>query len=187
MTKPDFSNDSRQTQPQNTVPRLSQNFPSREGNPVRWQAWTSNPLWGANTVPAWFDSEYPPPIPNTIRRTMDIDAKRLLQRTWLTKRREEFLTPMGPCYFCGGTERLTIHHINPEEKISHKIWSWTVERIKEELKKCIVLCEDCHNKYHRLQKIKPFRHGTWVAYQKYKCRCDECRAVRSSYYQEKEQ
>lgn len=43
---------------------------------------------------------------------------------------------------------LQLHHLNPEEKDSHKIWSWSQKRREAEIAKCIVLCWPCHIHYH---------------------------------------
>lgn len=47
---------------------------------------------------------------------------------------------------------LTFHHINPEEKeteVDQAVAShWSKKRILKEIKKCIVLCSNCHNKHH---------------------------------------
>jgi len=39
-----------------------------------------------------------------------------------------------PMYFSGTNKNIQIHHIHPFRKISHKIWSWSRERIEQELK-----------------------------------------------------
>lgn len=46
---------------------------------------------------------------------------------------------------------LDCHHINPNEKdynISHMINRFSKSRILKELEKCIILCSNCHRKYH---------------------------------------
>lgn len=35
-------------------------------------------------------------------------------------------------------------HIDPKEKVSHRIWSWSWERIAIETAKCVVRCTPCH-------------------------------------------
>lgn len=59
---------------------------------------------------------------------------------------------------CGAS--LEFHHINPEEK-DEKISSLMVHRydlnnsdIQAELKKCIVLCSNCHHEFHYLYDNK---------------------------------
>ena len=57
------------------------------------------------------------------------------------------------CINCGENHPATFdfHHVNPEEKkysvndlVSNKRWA----RVYEEIKKCIVLCANCHRKHH---------------------------------------
>ena len=56
------------------------------------------------------------------------------------------------CQICGYNKCLTgleFHHINPKEKditLSKAIYSW--EKTKEELKKCICVCANCHREIH---------------------------------------
>jgi hypothetical protein len=52
------------------------------------------------------------------------------------------------CERCGTTDELEFHHRDPGEKISHRIWSWSWERIAKELEKCDVLCRPCHDAVH---------------------------------------
>lgn len=49
---------------------------------------------------------------------------------------------------------LEFHHLNPNEKdmeISNMI-GYSKERLERELKKCIVLCSNCHRKLHYNEK-----------------------------------
>lgn len=56
------------------------------------------------------------------------------------------------CQICGYNKcntALEFHHINPKEKditLSRSIYSW--ERTKNELKKCICVCANCHREIH---------------------------------------
>ncbi len=101
------------------------------------------------------------------------------QNHWLKERRRKWLANKG-CVVCGSVEELEIDHINPDTKVSHKIWSWAAERRAEELEKCQVLCVDCHREKtsawratlaHDLEEM----HGTCTGYTKFRCRCEECR------------
>ena len=78
------------------------------------------------------------------------------------------------CKKCGETRTHVIdaHHINPEEK---DFMVGTVQRgikiTKEELKKCIPLCSNCHRDFHFLEKktgisIKEYVHSVLDDYQK---------------------
>ncbi len=55
---------------------------------------------------------------------------------------------------------LQFHHRNPnkkEKELSMVYESWSIERIMKEIKKCEVLCANCHFKFHWKQK-----HGEFV-------------------------
>ena len=61
----------------------------------------------------------------------------------------------GKCSQCGYSKclnALEFHHLNPSEKefsINKALsnhWKW--ERIEIELKKCIILCANCHREIH---------------------------------------
>lgn len=84
----------------------------------------------------------------------------------------------GRCCKCGSTESLEIDHKDPEQKVSHRIFSWAVPRIEEELAKCQLLCKQCH-----IEKTNDDvhgghnRHGTVYHYKK-GCRCDLCREAK---------
>jgi len=59
----------------------------------------------------------------------------------------------GKCIVCGFDKyqcSLDIHHLNPAEKDISFATSrgWTYERIDEEMKKCILLCKNCHSALH---------------------------------------
>ena len=53
---------------------------------------------------------------------------------------------------CGAA--LEFHHINPEEKderIARMVSNnYSLDRVHEEIKKCIVLCSNCHHEFHFL-------------------------------------
>ena len=59
----------------------------------------------------------------------------------------------GKCVCCRYNKypcSLDFHHVDPTQKdknFSTKLhWSW--ERLKEELKKCVLLCSNCHRAFH---------------------------------------
>lgn len=59
----------------------------------------------------------------------------------------------GGCLVCGEKEYvcLDFHHINPKEKsfeIGHYFHLRGIDYILEEMKKCVVLCANCHRKVH---------------------------------------
>lgn len=67
------------------------------------------------------------------------------QNAWIKRRREEWITANGPCANCGFWGELQIDHIDGNEKVSHRIWSWSAKRREAELQKCQVLCRLCHS------------------------------------------
>lgn len=93
---------------------------------------------------------------------------------WSARRREELLRENGPCKKCGSWDRLEVDHINPEQKVSHRIWRWKAETRLAELKKCQPLCYECHKKKSAEEKSRPAEHGTASCYRR-GCRCEVCR------------
>jgi hypothetical protein len=65
----------------------------------------------------------------------DWAKQREYQRQYKRRQRAEVFKDQR-CARCGATENLELHHINPEEKEDHRIWSWSRERIHKELAKC---------------------------------------------------
>lgn len=77
--------------------------------------------------------------------------------------------------------QLEIDHIDPRQKLSHRIWSWSPARREAELGKCQVLCQKHHLEKTKLNGDIPdwgkgLKHGTRSMYNKHKCRCAECKA-----------
>lgn len=77
-------------------------------------------------------------------------------RLWIAQRRADWFAGKS-CLRCGTD--LQLDHIDSEQKVDHRIWSWSAERREVELAKCQVLCEPCHkwkteacdeNRKHRL-------------------------------------
>lgn len=63
------------------------------------------------------------------------------------------------CENCGEkrTYCLDFHHIDPNEKdgnISNLIRSTNLEKVKEEISKCKVLCANCHRELHHKEKYE---------------------------------
>lgn len=73
----------------------------------------------------------------------DQEKKREYDRVWQAKRRFEWFSDKF-CIVCGSTESLELDHIDPIQKVTHRIWSWSSKRRETELNKCQVLCETCH-------------------------------------------
>jgi 5-methylcytosine-specific restriction endonuclease McrA len=75
----------------------------------------------------------------------DIQRKNDYQNEWMKKRRLLGIMLLGGrCVVCGATTDLEIDHVNPDTKVSHRIWSWSWNRIIHELVKCQLLCHDDH-------------------------------------------
>ncbi len=73
----------------------------------------------------------------------DKDKQREYQKQWVAKRRADFFADKL-CTKCDSAKNLELDHIDPALKLSHSIWSWSEKRRLEEIKKCQILCEDCH-------------------------------------------
>lgn len=65
------------------------------------------------------------------------------------------------CQKCGYdkcSEALEFHHINPKEKdgeIARMISNnYSLDKVKDEMKKCIILCSNCHREFHYYEKNK---------------------------------
>lgn len=95
--------------------------------------------------------------------------------------RAEWFEANGPCQHCGSKERLECDHIDPELKVSHRIWSWGTDRRAAELAKCQVLCHECHRIKTFGERVGTLVHGTASGYETHRCRCDKCREWRNSY------
>ena len=71
------------------------------------------------------------------------EEQREYQRKWVAKRRADFFADKE-CIRCGSHEDLELDHVDPSQKISHNIWSWSEHRRLTEIAKCQILCHDCH-------------------------------------------
>lgn len=80
----------------------------------------------------------------------DLEKQRKYSREWVAKRRESFFEDKS-CINCGTNSELELDHIDPSQKVSHNIWSWSEEKRNEELAKCQVLCHACHKDKTRRQ------------------------------------
>lgn len=62
------------------------------------------------------------------------------------------------CGWCGNQAALQFHHIDPKKKefiignVANKSW----DSIKNELKKCVLLCANCHTIKHSTKDMKNF-------------------------------
>jgi len=106
--------------------------------------------------------------------------KNQYQNNWKKKRRAKYLQGKS-CVHCGSTDRLQFDHIDPKRKNDHRIWSWSIPRLEEELKKCQILCTKCHCKKTGLSNRRSMKHGTLLTYKVWRCRCDLCRKSNAVY------
>lgn len=103
------------------------------------------------------------------------EYQRKYQREWMRRRRAEYLAGKT-CAWCGDDGPLEVDHIDPAQKISHRIWSWSAERRTAELSKCQILCVDCHD-VKTWNVDRGLRAcGTTAKYRR-GCRCADCRSA----------
>jgi len=74
------------------------------------------------------------------------------------------------CKICGYNKTKTnihFHHVNPETKLfglstREMMLSW--EKVKEEIKKCLIVCSNCHGEIHAGLIAKEDINRLWKAY-----------------------
>lgn len=98
------------------------------------------------------------------RRSECKTCHNLMSKKDYAKKRNQMIetkASIGGCVKCGYSkciESLDFHHKDPEEKeytISQMIRSHrSQEDIDEEMKKCVVLCANCHREFHFLERTK---------------------------------
>jgi len=81
------------------------------------------------------------------------DKQKEYQKNWYHKRRNEFFKDKL-CVQCDSKDNLELDHINPMEKITHKIFFWCKEKFDKENEKCQILCNKCHKLKTRKEKAK---------------------------------
>jgi len=121
----------------------------------------------------------PPPPPFMPYR--DKEKQRDRQRVWMKRRRDgAFMLLGGRCNICGSRDRLELDHVDPRTKASHKIWTWSVYRILQELSKCQLLCRHCHENKSciELTGFSPKMHGKVRTYERHGCRCNLCKKAK---------
>lgn len=118
--------------------------------------------------------------------TLAGEVKRAYQREWLHRRRQAWAEGKR-CHFCGDEidpDHYHVHHLDPDLKVSHRIWSWSQARLEAELAKCRPACPDCHRQYSVADQIKPLEHGTVHGYKRRRCRCPECKSAWAAFMRE---
>lgn len=90
----------------------------------------------------------------------------------------------GECVNCGETryEFLQFDHIvrNSKEEVISNMMLWAKKRLIEELKKCQILCEKCHQEKTLIESGKKDarkNHGTISSYRY--CKCELCKKAKS--------
>lgn len=63
----------------------------------------------------------------------------------------------GKCKRCGSRSRLEFDHKNPANKTTTiaKMWNYSIERFNAELRKCQLLCHDCHLAKTHVERLGP--------------------------------
>lgn len=94
------------------------------------------------------------------------ERSRAYQAKIYRERRDTWLAENGPCKRCGRPEDLHIHHIDPSQKTTHRVFLLSEERRRKELAKCEVLCSGCHHLKHHRPEIyaQPCDYRAEVAY-----------------------
>lgn len=82
----------------------------------------------------------------------------------------------GCCIKCGSTEHLHADHIKRADKRGDPFRMPKAKR-ERELRKCQVLCRDCHRKKSADERRLSDFHGTRTGYTRYACRCPDCKAA----------
>lgn len=109
--------------------------------------------------------------------------KYLLNRYY--KRKKEGRNILGnKCNKCGSTIKLEFDHVNPNDKSFTicELWGVSHDRFIKEIKKCQILCKDCHQQKTREdlgQQDARKTHGTLSSYRY--CKCDLCKKANSDW------
>lgn len=99
------------------------------------------------------------------------------QAGWYAGKRAQFLLGKK-CVECGSAKYLEVDHVEKKKKKTHRIWSRTGEFAEMELKKCQVLCKDCHFKKTARENTKG--EHSLSAYKKRGCRCKICKGYKAA-------
>lgn len=139
------------------------------GPPGRWS--------NADNVVALGSTPRVPTVHDTLPYVpyKDPAAHAAYMREWVANRRKTWLSDHGPCKRCGSWEDLTVDHIDPKNKISHKVWSWSTERMEIELAKCQVLCSSCHKKKTAAENAARFMDHGAAKWGRRGCKCLSCK------------
>ena len=111
------------------------------------------------------------------------------KREWAALRRAErrafaYQHLGGVCRLCKGDNGLEIDHVDRHSKRCNvsALWTHSEKRFLRELKKCQLLCKDCHLKKSIKERYPERQHGTVAMYGRGRCRCDLCREASARYH-----
>jgi len=81
------------------------------------------------------------------------ERNRIRQREQILKRYQARTSQVraesgGCCKECGATEDLHFHHLDPATKVKPVTRMGTLEGMRSEAAKCVLLCADCHEEAH---------------------------------------
>jgi hypothetical protein len=113
---------------------------------------------------------------------------RIYMKARYHKRRAEAITQLGGvCVRCGSDDQLEFDHRDRATKIADiaKIWTYAIKTLREEIEKCQLLCQSCHQSktLTDLGRVSVRgTHGTLSAYNY--CKCEECRGAKRRYMKE---
>jgi 5-methylcytosine-specific restriction endonuclease McrA len=111
---------------------------------------------------------------------------RQYMKGWYDRRRAQAIVYLGgKCVRCGSAENLQFDHIDPSTKVAalSSLWTASEERFQAELKKCQLLCENCHLAKTVEEKLKSGRkvnHGGGLT-GKRNCYCPLCKPLKTAY------
>ena len=81
------------------------------------------------------------------------------QTEWLKRRKQKFVQYKGgTCEKCGYDKHhaaLEFHHIDPSTKVlevAAMVRTYGLEKIQEEIDKCILICSNCHRILHHEER-----------------------------------
>lgn len=105
------------------------------------------------------------------------------------QRRAEIISLLGGvCTSCGSTDELEIDHKDPTEKefnLSRKLHTLSKEKLDEEVAKCQLLCDKCHNEKSVGEKGQTIARGTHGTISSFRyCKCDLCREANNKWMRE---
>lgn len=82
-------------------------------------------------------------------------------------------------YPAGQSVQIVLVHIDRNQKVTHRVWSWAVARREAELAKCQVLCGS-HHLEKTMAETYQAPHGTHHRYTHHGCHCVECRKAHAA-------